>query len=476
MKIIIVGDGKVGYSLAENLAEEDHDITIIDKHADALRRASENLDVMCIKGSGASTKVLMQAGVGQADLLIAATTSDEMNMVCCLTGKKLGAMHTVARIRDPEYASELVSLQNDLELDLVINPEKAAAIEMSHLLRFPSAVRLERFARGRVNFAACKVTGDSPLNGMPLRQISNRISASILIGIVIRNDQVIIPHGDMVLMAGDTLHVVGKPAGLWHFFKAIGQETQKIRNVLIVGGGRVAVYLATLLHELGMKTKLIEVDRERCVELAELLPNTLIIHGDGTDEEFLHSENMAQMDAFVATTGRDEENLLAAMLAKNSGVPKVVAKVTRMNYAGFVKNLDIDSIVSPRAITTDNILRFVRGLGNARKNTGTGAIQTLHRVPGVPVEVIEFLVNAGSELVDVPLKKLNLVPDTLLAAIVRGEETLIPHGGDRIHPGDTVIIIAKNRMVSTLDDLLQGGGASLELQDSLKNIGDRVTR
>ena len=327
-----------------------------------------------------------------------------------------------------------------------------------------------------MNFAACKVTGDSPLNGMPLRQISNRISGSILIGIIIRDEEVIIPRGDMTLVAGDTLHVVGKPAGLWHFFKAIGQETQKIRNVLIVGGGRVAVYLATLLHELGMKTKLIEVNRERCVELAELLPNTLIIHGDGTDEEFLHSENMGQMDAFVATTGRDEENLLAAMLAKNSGVPKVVAKVTRMNYAGFVKNLDIDSIVSPRAMTTDNILRFVRGLGNARSNRGTGAIQTLHRVPGIPVEVIEFLVNAGSELVNVPLKKLNLAPDTLLAAIVRGEETLTPHGNDRIHPGDTVIIIAKNRLVSTLDDLLQGGGASLELQDSIKNIGDRVTR
>ena len=476
MKIIIVGDGKVGYSLAENLAEEDHDVTIIDKNAEALRKASENLDVMCIKGSGASTKVLLQAGVSQADLLIAATTSDEMNMVCCLTGKKLGAMHTVARIRDPEYASELVSLQSDLELDMVINPEQAAAIEMAHLLRFPSAVRLERFARGRVDFAECRITPEMSLAGMKLRQIPNRISGSILIGIVIRDGEVIIPHGDMVLAAGDTIHVVGKPTGLWHFFKAIGHETQKIRNVLIVGGGRVAVYLAGLLDELGMKTKLIEIDRNRCVELAEALPNTLIIHGDGTDEDFLQSENMSQMDAFVATTGRDEENLLAAMLAKNSGVPKVVAKVTRMNYAGFVKNLDIDSIVSPRAMTTDNILRFVRGLGNARNNAGSGTIQTLHRVPGIPVEVLEFSVSAGSDLVDVPLKKLPLVPDTLLAAIVRGEEILIPHGNDRIHVGDTIIVIAKNRMISTLEDLLQGGGVPLELQDSFKNLGDRVTR
>lgn len=476
MKIIIVGDGKVGYSLAENLAEEDHDVTIIDKNAEALRKASENLDVMCIKGSGASTKVLLGAGVNQADLLIAATTSDEMNMVCCLTGKKLGALHTVARIRDPEYASELVSLQSDLELDMVINPEQAAAIEMAHLLRFPSAIRLERFARGRVDFAECRVAADTPLAGMMLRQIPNRISGSILIGIVIRGDEVIIPHGDMVIRPGDTLHVVGKPSGLWHFFKAIGHESQKIRNVLIVGGGRVAVYLAGLLDELGMKTKLIEIDRARCVELAEALPNTLIIHGDGTDEEFLHSENMSQMDAFVATTGRDEENLLAAMLAKNSGVPKVVAKVTRMNYAGFVKNLDIDSIVSPRAMTTDNILRFVRGLGNARGSAGTSAIQTLHRVPGVPVEVLEFSVSAGASLLDIPLKKLALVPDTLLAAIVRGEEILIPHGNDRVHAGDTIIVIAKNRTIHSLDDLLADGGAQGELQDSFKNLGDCVTR
>ncbi len=470
MRIIIIGDGKVGFSLAENLSKENHDVIIIDKNADALRKASESLDVMCIKGNGVSTKILQEAGIQGADLLIAATTSDEMNMVCCLTAKKLGAEHTIARIRDPEYANELTGLMADLGLDMVVNPEQAAANEIAHLLRFPPAVKMEQFAKGKIDFVEVKVTGDMPIVGMKLKNIASKISSSVLIGVIIRGHDVMIPNGDMTIMAGDTIHIVGKTANIYHFCKTNNSITQKIKNIMIVGGGRIAYYLATLIADMGMKVKIIENNYERCNELAELLPHALIIHGDGTDEDFLHSENMSDMDAFVAATGRDEENLIAALLAKNSGVQKVVAKINRMNYANIIKNLDIDSIVSPKTITTNHILRFVRGLQNAQGST----IRTLYRILGEQVEAIEFIVNSDSKLINITLKKLELTPDILIAAIIRGNQTIIPHGNDRLQLGDSVIVIAKNRNIISLDDMIMTGGRQLELQDSIQKFGDRI--
>ncbi len=470
MRIIIIGDGKVGFSLAENLSKENHDVIIIDRNADALRKASESLDVMCIKGNGVSTKILQEAGVKDADLLIAATTSDEMNMVCCLTAKKLGAEHTIARIRDPEYASELSALMADLGLDMVVNPEQAAANEIAHLLRFPPAVKMEKFAKGKVDFVEMKITEDMPIVGMKLKNIVHKVSASILIGVIVRDHEVIIPDGEMTIQNGDTIHIVGKPASIYHFCKANNGFTQKVKNIMIVGGGRIAFYLATLIADMGMKVKIIDNDPVRCNELAELLPHALIILGDGTDEDFLHSENMSDMDAFVVTTGRDEENLIAALLAKNNGVPKVVAKINRMNYANIIKNLDIDSIVSPKTITTNHIIRFVRGLQNAQGST----IRTLYRILEEQVEAIEFIVNDDSKLIDQPLKKLELGKDVLIAAIIRGDNTIIPHGNDKILSGDSVVVIAKNRNIISLDDMVTTGGSHLEFQDSVQKFGDRV--
>jgi len=454
MKIIIIGDGKVGYSLAESLSKENNDVTIIDKDPEALKKASEFLDVMCIRGNGVSTSILMEAGVSEADLLIAATTSDEMNMVCCLTGKKLGADHTIARIRDPEYASELSILKRDLGLDMVINPEQACANEIARVLSYPSAVNVESFSKGRVELVEIKVTAEMSIAGVKLQDIAGKVSSSVLIGAVQRADEVIIPKGNFQIMADDQIYVIGKPSNIFDFCVRIGIYAQKVRNVMIIGGGRIAYYLAGYLEEIGMKSKIIEIDRDRCLELSELLPSTLIINGDGSDETVLYSESLNDMDAFVSLTGRDEENLMAALFAKQNGVHKVVAKINRVNYTSVIKTLGIDSVLSPKQITANGIVRFVRGLKNALENP----VETLYKIVDGRAEAVEFIANQSTKFLNVPLKDLRLVQGVLVAAIVRKNEIIIPHGKDVIKQGDSVILIVKDKQFSDFNDIIAPGG------------------
>ncbi len=451
MKIIIIGDGKVGYSLAETLSKEDNDVTIIDKNPEALKKASEYLDVMCIKGNGVSTNILLEAGVKEADVLIAATTSDEMNMVCCLTGKKLGARHTIARIRDPEYANELSILRTELELDLVINPEQAAAREISRLLRFPSAADVEPFAKGRVELVEIKATQDMPIVGMQLKNISHRVSSDILIGAVLRGEQVIIPNGSFEIKEHDDLYIVGKPTNVFNFCKQNGKCTQKIKNVMVVGGGRMAYYLAQNLKQFDIKVKIIENNKERCIELSEILPDSLIIYGDGTDDSLLNSENLGDMDAFIALTGRDEENLICALLAKQYGVKKVISKITRINYPVIIKNMGIDNVLNPKLITTNYILRFVRGLKNALNNP----VETVYKIIDGQAEVLEFAARNSAKFINVPLKKLRLAEGVIIASIARKNEIIIPHGNDMIKMGDSVIIISKGKQFSDLNEIVE---------------------
>lgn len=453
MKIIIIGDGKVGYSLAENLSKEDHDVTIIDKNSEALKKASENLDVMCIKGNGVSTKILLEAGVNESDLLIAATTSDEMNMVCCLTAKKLGVEHTIARIRDPEYASELSVLKAELGLDMVINPEQAVAGEIARLIKFPPAFNVEIFAKGRVEMVEINITRNMSVAGMHLKDIVNRFSSSVLIGAVLRKDEVIIPDGEFEIRENDTIYIIGQPSRVFDFCRRIGIHVQKIKNVMIMGGGRIAYYLAKYLDEMDIKVKIIEIDYKRCTELTELLPHALIICGDGSDDTLLQSENLGDMGAFVAVTGRDEDNLISALLAKQCGVGKVVAKINRMNYSSVIKGMEIDSVVSPKLITANYILRYVRGLQNAVGNP----VNTLYRIVENRVEAAEFTAAASAKYADIPLKKLNIAKGILIAAIVRRNNIIIPHGNDVIKPGDSVILMAKDKRVTDLDNIIDSG-------------------
>lgn len=454
MKIIIIGDGKVGYSLAEHLSRENHDVTIIDKDPEALRKASEALDVMCIKGNGVSTKILMEAGVKGADLLIAATSSDEMNMVCALTGRKLGAAHTIARIRDPEYANELTVLKEDLGLDLVINPEQAAARELARLLRFPSATDVEHFAKGRIEFVEIKATQDMPVLGIPLKDLPSKIIENILIGAVKRGNEVIIPNGDFKIAPDDGLNIIGRPNDVYGFCKLIGKCTQKIKTVMVVGGGRIAHYLAMSLKLNDIKVKIIEMNKERCIELSELLPDTLVINGDGTDIAFLESENLADMDAFISLTGRDEENLISAMIAKQSGVKKVIAKITRIDHPVIFHNLGVDSIVNPKLITTNYILRYVRGLNNAMGNPA----ETVYKIVDEKAEVLEFTANKSTKFLNIPLKKLKLNNGVIIGAIARKNDIIIPHGDDIIKQGDNVIVVAVDKQISDFNEVVVSVG------------------
>jgi len=467
MKIIVIGAGKVGYTIAESLSNEDNDVTIVDKNMEALRKAEDNLDVLCIKGNGASTSVLLEAGVEGTDLLIAVTNSDEVNMVCCLTAKKLGAASTAARIRDPQYAKELLLLKEEVGLDLVINPEYAVADEIARSINFPYALNIENFAKGRVKMVELKVSSDMPIVGSKLRDTAFKNHPSILVGAAVRNGEVYIPSGDFEIKENDVIYLIGKPSSIYGFCQIVGKSPQKCKNIMILGGGRIAYYLTNLLSGMGMKCKIIEIDKQKCTELSELLPNALIINADGTDQEVLLSENIKDMDAFIAVTGMDEENLLSSLLAKQNGVKKVIAKISRANYVDIVKTLGIDNVISPKLIVANQILKYVRG----------NKIESLYRIIEGQAEIIEFIANGSSNFLNVPIKSLNLPKDTVVATIVRKNELVIPHGSDAIKKGDRVIIITKQHNLDCLNELSYSlnGGIQNELRNGIKKLGNIIS-
>jgi trk system potassium uptake protein TrkA len=454
MKTIIIGCGRVGYNLAENLAEEDNEVVIVDKNAEVLKEAVENLDVMCINGNGVSTGVLLEAGVRDADLLIAATAGDEMNMICCLTAKRLGAKRTVARIRDTQYADELSKLKLDLELDMVINPEQEVAAEIGRMLQFPPALDVGVFAGNQVEMINIRVKKGLPIIDKKLKDLTPEYYANVLVGAALREDSAIIPDGGFVVRENDLLYIVGKPAMLYDFCLKCGIRAEKIKAAMIMGGGRIAYYLAKYLDSVNIKVKIIEKNYGQCEELAKQLPHAVIIHGDGSDGAVLEGEGVDKMSAFVAVTGHDEDNLIAAFFAKEFGVPKVVAKTSRPALPKIFKNSGIDNFVSPNEVTSNQILRFARGLKNAEGNP----VNTLYKIVDGKAEAVEFTVGAGSRLANTPLKKLSLKKEVLIAAIARGGEILIPHGDDELKLGDFVVIITKNMFLADLDGIADMDG------------------
>jgi trk system potassium uptake protein TrkA len=464
MKIIIVGAGKVGYTLAENLVAENNDVTIIDKSSHVLEKVEDNLDVMCIKGNGVSANILLEAGIENANLLIAVTGSDEINMVCCLTAKKLGVLQTVARVRDPEYADELSLIKDQLGVDYVINPEFAAAEEIARTLGFSSAINVERFASGRVRMIELKITSDVNVIGKRVRDIDKYASSSVLVGIIIRGNEVIVPSGEEIIKENDIIYVIGKHSKIYNFCKVCGKYPEKIKNVMVMGGGRIAYYLYKLLTSMNMNIKIIEINRERCYELSDALPNALIINSDGTEEEVLLSENIRNMDSFVAVTGIDEENLMSSLIAKRMGVKKVVTKISRTNYINIVRELGVDCIISPKLITTNQILKYARG----------NALESLLKIAEGSVEILEFIVEETSKLVDKPIKNIGILDNTIIATIIRKHEVVIPHGNDVIRKGDRIIVITKQKNVSDLKELETAitGGLQNELLNGIKKFGD----
>jgi len=450
MKIVIVGNGKVGFSLAEQLVREEHDITVVDVREDSLRRASDMLDIMVVRGNGVSAATLREAGADTADILVAATNSDEVNMVCCLTAKNQGTKYTIARIRNPEYTTSLAELRRNLKIDMVINPENATAVEISRLLRFPSAANIETFCRGRVELVGFRLQEEDFLVGRPIHTLSSQIKKlSLLFCAVERDDNVIIPNGSFVPQAGDKLYMVGRPVSLDQFFRVLGRYAPKVHSVFIVGGGKISLYLAQILDKMGMNLKIVEQNEARCRFISEHLPRAMILCGDGTDQELLDSERLTASDAFVALTDRDEDNLIISLYASQKGLSKVVTKSNRQNYNGIARSIGLDSILSPKQITASHILQVVRGMQNSQGSV----MNALYRIADGAAEAMEFTVSTSTKHLGVPLKELKLVPGILIAVIVRGQEIIIPEGSSSLQANDNVIIISRGNGILDLNDI-----------------------
>ena len=455
MKIIIVGSGKVGFTLAEQLVREQHDVTIVDLREESLRRASDMLDVMVIHGNGVSTSTLREAGADTADLLVAATNSDEVNMVCCLTAKNMGTGYTIARIRDLEYSNSLVELRRNLKIDMVINPENATAIEISRLLRFPPAANIETFFRGRVELMGFRLQDGDFLVGTPFYSLPPQVKElSLLFCAVERGKSVVIPNGSFVPQIGDKLYLVGRPESLDQFFRLLGRYAQKVHHVFILGGGKISVYLARILEKMGMKLKIVELDEAQCRLISEKFPKSMVIHGDGSDQELLESERFSASDAFVALTDRDEDNLIISLYAMQQGIPKVVAKSNRQNYAGIARAIGLESVISPKAITAAQILHRVRGMQNSQGSV----MNSLHRIADGAAEAMEFTVRSTTRYLNVPLKDLRLKSGILIAVIMRGRDIIIPEGSSSIQEGDSVILISRGRLILDLNDIYEDDG------------------
>ena len=427
MKIVIIGDGKVGYKLAKQLSSEKYDIILIDNNEEKLRKSIERMDVFCVVGEGGSVEVQQRADVPHADLVIACTSTDECNMLSCLIARRLGARHTIARVRNPIYYKQIDFLKKDLHLSMVVNPELIVAGDITRLLLFPDASKVETFVKGRVELVEFPIHCGK-LEGLSLSELYARFQVQVLVCAVESGETVLIPDGDYILKAGDKLHIAASHQNMEQFFKKIALRKEKIKNAMICGGGRVAYYLASQLCNLGMNVKIIERNRERCEELCELLPKATIINGDATEHDLLIEEGIEKTDAFIALTGMDEENIIMSLFASKQSVSKVIVKINEDRRAMMIDELGLDSIVSAKTATADAILGYVR----ARRNSQCSAnVETMYQLLDGRVEALEFIIKSENAYTGVPLKDLNLKVNNIIACIARGRKIIIPNGDDR---------------------------------------------
>ena len=452
MRIIIVGAGTVGTVICTQLATEGHDITLIDQNLAVLSDLSNKFDIIGIEGNGASVSTLRKAGADKAELLIAVTNQDELNILCCASAKKLGTKHTVARVRNPEYTELMQMLRKDLNLSLTINPELAVAKEISRMLRFPFATKIDTCYHGRVEIAEFVVSEGSPLCGTPLAQLHAKIGLHFLFCGAVRNGQAYIPKGDFVLQAGDKVCLTAHDDVMMQFFKAIGAYKHPVKDVLIVGGGRMTYYLLTFLQKSKIRATVIEQDKYRCREIAERFDCTVICE-DGTKQSVLLEEGVAKTDAFIALSSEDEENAIVSLYAKTQNTKKIITLISAMQYVELFKNVGLDSIVSPKYSTTNEILKYVRSL----ELTKDIQLESLHQLMDDRFEALEIVLTEPVEgVTGVPLKQLKLKNDILIATIVHKDKIVIPSGNDKIESGDTVILITKgNHQIDNVKDILK---------------------
>lgn len=451
MNIIIVGCGKVGQTLAERLSrEEGHNVTVVDTKSSIIRELTGALDIIGVEGSGASLETLLEAGVKDADILIAVTNSDEVNLLTCFIANKSGDCGTIARVRKPEYGRELILFKEDLGLAMIINPEQAAAAEIARALRFPSAIQIDTFAKGRVEILKFRVSDDSILSGLSLAELRPKLGCNVLVCGVERGDEVFIPGGDFVIRSGDRLSFVSEIKSGTAFFKKIGIKTNKVRNAIIVGGSDTAFYLAKLLIQSGISVKIIEKDTARCEFLCQKLPKAVIVNGDGSDSSVLLEEGIESAESFVALTNIDEENILISLYARSRTKGKIITKINRIAFDDVINGLDLDTTICPKNITAENIVKFVR----AKNNSIGSNIETMHMILGDKAEALEFRIREKTPLVGVPLEKLRLKDNTLIACINRGGTIINPCGKDTMEVGDTVIVVTAKIGFKDIRDIL----------------------
>lgn len=451
MKIVIIGDGKVGFAIAKQLNQEGYDITIIENKPQVLDLTMNMLDVVGVQGNGGNYDVLMEAQVNQADLVIAATSSDEMNIISCLMAKKMGAEHTIARIRNPEYIKGMRILKEDLGLSLQINPELTAASEIVRSLSFPSSIKVNSFAKGRIELAEIKIKEGSPLSGKSVSQIDRALKSKIQFVAIKRKDQVLIPSGNTVIEQDDKVTLTGSTKQLKKFLWETGiSKKHSVHEIMIVGGGKITFYLIPRLLELGIQVKVIEINQDRCMKLVEKFPQITVIHGDGTDHELLLSESIGEMDAFIALTDIDEENVIISMFASNHGVPKVLPKVNRVSLGFLLEQLGLENTITPKNLTANQIVQYVR----AMQNTLGSNVESLIKIVDDKVEVLEFRVRENCKFINQELRNLELKDGILVSYIIHKSISKIADGSSKVSLGDTVIIISHLQGLRDINDVL----------------------
>lgn len=450
MKIVLVGCGKVGSALARQLSEEGHNVTVVDLNADRIAKITEELDVMGVVGNGSSLSVFSEAGIDDVDVFIAVTGSDELNLLSCMFAKKFAKCQVIARVRNPVYSHELDFVKQQMGISAIINPELTTAREISRLLRFPGATKIDTFAGGRVRLMKFELTDAAGLNGVALKDIQTKLGCNVLICAIERDEDVLIPDGSFRLQSGDIVTFVATKEDAADFFRKLGLPTEPVKNALVVGGGTIGYYLAKDLLEHGIRVRIVERDAKRCEMLTESLPGVVVLHADGTDRQFLMSEGLPNAESFVALTNVDEENVLLAMFAKKHSKAKLVTKVNRLDFDDILDELDIGSVLYPKYMTCDYIVQYVRAL----QNQAGSNIKTLYRILDDRVEALEFTVHEESAITKTPIAQLHRKSNLLLCCITRGDQIIIPRGSDQIRVGDSVVVVTLEHGLHDVRDIL----------------------
>lgn len=451
MKIIVAGCGKIGERIIASLVEENHEILVIDKKPGIVEEITNIYDVMGICGNCADSDIAAEAGADECDLYIAVTDSDELNMLSCFVAKRMGAKNTIARIRAPEYNdNSLIFMKNNLEISMPINPERLAARELFNILKFPHALKVETFVRRTIELTEVRIPEDSVLDGVKLMDIRAKFKAQVLVCCVQRGEEVFIPNGNFVIRAGDRIGVTAPHAELRKFFRATGFLQKKAKSVIILGGSRIAYYLAEMLISIGVSVKIIDNDEKICEEMGEALPKAMVIYGDGSEQELLLEEGIKDADAFISLTGSDETNILVSMFAMMNGVKKVIAKVNRDEIAPMASRLGLDCIISPKRMVSDVVVRYARALQNSRGSN----VETLYKLMDDKAEALEFNVRDDAPLLNIPLKDLKLKKHMLIIGIARDGELITPSGLTEIHAGDRVVVITTTQGYGDISEIL----------------------